>query len=104
MVGVVAMGIAVEALMVVKLRYIVRVEKDRYRNDNGLREASNTGEPSIMPRERNEKRVQMVLTGFYALHAFLGYMLMLVTMTYSIELMFCTLLGLSMGNFLFHKV
>uniref|UniRef100_A0A7S3Q542 Copper transport protein n=1 Tax=Chaetoceros debilis TaxID=122233 RepID=A0A7S3Q542_9STRA len=103
MVGVVAMGVAVEALMVVKLRYIVRVEKDRYRNDNELREASNTGESSILPRQRNEKRIQMVLTGFYALHAFLGYMLMLVTMTYSMELMFCTLLGLSMGNFLFYK-
>lgn len=103
MAGVVAMGIAVEGLMVVKLRYIARVDKDRYRSDNELREANRTGESSLSSRQRNEKKIQMVLTGFYALHAFLGYMLMLVTMTYSMELMFCTLLGLSVGNFIFYK-
>lgn len=53
---------------------------------------------------RNMKRQQhVVLTVIYGIQALLGYILMLVTMSFSIELVLSLILGLMMGNLFFMK-
>jgi hypothetical protein len=42
------------------------------------------------------------ITVLHGLQAFVGYVLMLATMTFSVELFFCVLLGLGMGYAIFY--
>lgn len=50
-----------------------------------------------------DQKQQGRLSCLHALQAFLGYMLMLVTMTFSAELLFCVVFGLATGNTLFFQ-
>jgi hypothetical protein len=43
------------------------------------------------------KKLSMIQTTLHGFHAFTGYILMLATMTYSLELLFCVILGLVIG-------
>jgi len=85
MVAVVLLGIGVEMVGVASARYRARVNKRRV-------EGGKVGEESL--------RVQVVLTLFRGLQALMGYVLMLATMTYSIELLLSAVTGLSIGFFL----
>lgn len=82
MLAVLCFGIAIEGVAVLRTRYLTKVK--------------------LMEGERRENsvRVQLAMTLFHALQACMGYILMLATMTYSIELFACTLLGLSIGYFI----
>jgi len=82
MMGVLFFGIAIEGIAMLRARYLTKVK--------------------LMEGEMRESsvRVQLVMTLFHGLQACMGYILMLATMTYSIELFTCTLLGLSVGYFI----
>jgi len=82
MAGVVCLGIAVETVATLRARYVAKVK---------LAEGGR-GESSV--------RVQLVMTLFHGLQACMGYILMLATMTYSIEILICTVIGLSVGFFI----
>lgn len=49
------------------------------------------------------QRRRWVLTGVHGLQALTGYILMLATMTFSIELLLCVILGLGLGYGLFYN-
>jgi len=83
MMGVVGLGILVEALPLWRFKYLARVERD------GL--------------DREGKNVTLVLSAFHGLQAFLGYLLMLGAMTYSIELLLSAVVGISLGHNIFYK-
>eukprot|EP00555_Chaetoceros_dichaeta_P003511 CAMPEP_0198248832 /NCGR_PEP_ID=MMETSP1447-20131203/504_1 /TAXON_ID=420782 /ORGANISM="Chaetoceros dichaeta, Strain CCMP1751" /LENGTH=225 /DNA_ID=CAMNT_0043933313 /DNA_START=34 /DNA_END=711 /DNA_ORIENTATION=+ len=83
MAGVLLLGISVETISTLRARYSAKVVK---LNEGGR------GETSL--------RVQLVMTLLHGLQALMGYILMLATMTYSIEILFSTVVGLSMGFFI----
>jgi len=85
MVLVVILGIAVEAVAAYRAKYIAMVQSD-----------SGSG-------SSNKRRVKVVMTLLHGLQAFMGYILMLATMTYSLEFLICTCTGLCIGYFLFFK-
>lgn len=47
------------------------------------------------------KKISLIQTGLHGLHALTGYVLMLATMTFSIELLLCVITGLVIGYFIF---
>lgn len=75
------LGLLLEALPHWRRKYIARLERV----------------------EGNEDKVQLVSSALHGCQALLGYLLMLVAMTYSIELLFSAVLGLSIGYYLFYK-
>jgi len=85
MLGVLALGITIEGVTALRSRYRAMAK--------------------ITESERREisDRVQLLMTLLHGLQACIGYILMLATMTYSIELFLCTILGLCIGNFIFRK-
>jgi copper transporter 1 len=50
----------------------------------------------------NRKRRQLVLIALFGLQVLLGYWLMLLAMTYQVELFICVVAGLVVGHFLFN--
>jgi hypothetical protein len=50
----------------------------------------------------SHRRRRWSITMLHGLQAFVGYMLMLATMTFSVELFFCVLLGLGIGYAIFY--
>jgi len=83
MVVVFTLGVMVEFLAVWRVNYLNMVTK------------TNKNVQSI------EKRVKIVMTLCYTLQALMGYILMLATMTYSLELLICTCTGLCVGYYNF---
>lgn len=81
MILVTGLGILLEALPHWRRKYIARLERI----------------------EGNDDKVQLVSSALHGCQALLGYLLMLVAMTYSIELLFSAILGLSIGYYLFYK-
>merc|ERR1712045_562535 len=70
MMGVLALGIAIEGVTALRLRYQTMAK--------------------ISESEKRETvRTQALITMLHGLQACIGYILMLATMTYSIELFFC---------------
>jgi len=82
MAGVLLLGVAIEGVATTRTKYLAKV---------GLTEGG---------RRESSVRVQLVMTLCHGLQACMGYLLMLVTMTYSIELFLCTVSGLSVGYFI----
>jgi len=83
MISVICLGILLEAIPVWRLRYLTRIERD------GV--------------DRENKKARPVLAAFHGAQAFLGYILMLTAMTYSIELILSAVTGLSLGFYMFYK-
>ena len=48
-------------------------------------------------------RKKYILVGIYVLQMFMGYILMFVAMTYSVELLLSVVMGLAFGYFVFHR-
>jgi len=74
MLGVAGFGVIVEALPLLRLKHLARVDR------NGL-----------------------VRAAFHGLQALFGYLLMLAAMTYSIELLASAIVGISLGHNIFYK-
>ncbi len=83
MIAITAMGILVETIPVWRLRYLAKIDRDNL--------------------DREGKKVSLILTAFHGLQAFLGYILMLAAMTYSIEIFASTVIGLALGHHLSYK-
>jgi hypothetical protein len=52
-------------------------------------------------RQQRNRLQHVLLTGIYGLQAILGYALMIITMSFSVELLLSVVAGLMMGNLLF---
>mmetsp|Transcript_4753 Transcript_4753/g.7213 ORF Transcript_4753/g.7213 Transcript_4753/m.7213 type:complete len:217 (+) Transcript_4753:107-757(+) len=83
MIAVACLGILLEAIPVWRLRYLARIDRD------GV--------------DRENKNARLILTAFHGAQALLGYTLMLAAMTYSVELILSTVIGLSLGFYIFYK-
>lgn len=93
MVGVVVLGIMVEGVSAWRSVYMWNLRNSRSTMVKGV---GGYGENYGMG-----VRIRMSL--FHGLQAFLGYILMLSTMTYSIELLLCTIIGLCIGYTIFYE-
>ena len=83
MMAVGCLGIVLEAIPVWRLRYLARIDR------GGV--------------DRENKNARLILTAFHGGQAFMGYIIMLAAMTYSVELMLSAVIGLSIGFYIFHK-
>jgi len=84
MLGVVALGIGIEGVSSLRSKYLALAKIESERREISV-------------------RVQVLMTLLHGLQACIGYILMLATMTYSIELFVCAVLGLCIGNFIFRR-
>jgi hypothetical protein len=87
MIIVVCIGISIEGVASLRRRYISGVKKKIQNDPNN--------------RRKEMKRAKYVLSLYIGLQALIGYILMLSTMTYSIEIIFSAVSGLSLGFFIF---
>jgi Ctr copper transporter family len=116
MISTVALAVAVEGIA--KLRHVVAVRAaaaaakaqhrqrqplSQQRRPSGSSASSSRNVSSYWWHSRHHRRVALRYTIplLHGLQAFSGYILMLVTMTYSIELLLCVVLGLTLGYYLF---
>jgi hypothetical protein len=82
MIGVIGLAIATEA-----------ISKVRHTLSGKVRRADVT---------RSEiQKISLMQTGLHGLHALTGYILMLATMTFSLEILICVIIGLMIGYVLF---
>jgi len=56
----------------------------------------------LLSRRLNGAQRRWSVTGLHGLQAFVGYVLMLATMTFSLELFLCVILGLGIGFWIFY--
>ncbi len=111
MMAVLLLGMTVELVMVMKLKYVALVKKRSHRerttrNDPELvnqHNNSNTSSRSGRGDPDKTDNVRFVLTCFHSVQALVGYVLMLVVMSYSVELMLSAVLGLGLGYFMSYK-
>jgi Ctr copper transporter family len=120
MISTVALAVAVEGIA--KLRHVVAVRAaaaaakaqqhrqqrqrqpmSQQRRPSGSSASSSRNVSSYWWHSRHHRRVALryTLPLLHGVQAFSGYILMLVTMTYSIELLLCVVLGLTLGYYLF---
>lgn len=85
MVCVFNLGIALEYLSLFRIKYIVKLERNR-------RDGTTTSRAQVQ-----------FLTYLQGLQVLIGYILMLVVMTYSVELILATVGGIMMGFYMFYK-
>jgi len=83
MVVVAYLGIIIEGLPTLRLKYLARLQRDGC--------------------DINGKKVSLILSAFHGFQALLGYILMLAAMTYSIELLISAVVGLSIGHYISSK-
>jgi len=55
----------------------------------------------ITTPQSERRRIAVFQTFLHGIHAFIGYIIMLATMTFSLELLFCVIFGLTTGYFVF---
>eukprot|EP00553_Chaetoceros_curvisetus_P012574 CAMPEP_0204635210 /NCGR_PEP_ID=MMETSP0717-20131115/31061_1 /ASSEMBLY_ACC=CAM_ASM_000666 /TAXON_ID=230516 /ORGANISM="Chaetoceros curvisetus" /LENGTH=195 /DNA_ID=CAMNT_0051653897 /DNA_START=188 /DNA_END=775 /DNA_ORIENTATION=- len=109
--AVMLLGMTVELVMVMKLKYLALVKKRSHRertprNDPELVDQyNNSNNSSRSGRGDHDKtdNVRFALTCFHSIQALVGYVLMLVVMSYSVELMLSAVLGLGLGYFMSYK-
>jgi Ctr copper transporter family len=110
MISTVALAVAVEGIA--KLRHVaVRAATSAHRRPLSLHRPSQSGGGGRNMRSGSSywwhslynRRVVLrySIPLLHGLQAFSGYILMLVTMTYSIELLLCVVLGLTLGYYIF---
>lgn len=97
---VLCLGISVEGIASLKRRYISGVRKKHY--ENATNSDSNNSNSENMVKKAFA-RGKYILSAFQATQAFIGYLLMLCAMTYSIEIIICTVLGLALGFLIFGR-
>jgi hypothetical protein len=81
-----------------------RIQRSRNSNSNGMSSGSDSGWQSSLPRQTSPRTRHLLLTAIYACQAVLGYIIMLITMAYSVELLASVIAGLMAGNLLFMTV
>ncbi len=99
MVTVTCIGISVEGIASLKRRYISGFNKRKRAMGNANR--GNSGDTTSTGDV--DGKAKYVLAAFQGLQALIGYILMLSAMTFSIELLFSAVLGLSLGFLIFEK-
>lgn len=105
MIVVMCIGVSLEGMSSLKRRYVSGLKKKWNIHNNNNNRSRNNGDFNI-DNDRNQDgflQAKFVLTGFQGLQAFTGYVLMLATMTYSIELLLSAVAGLAIGFFIFGK-
>jgi hypothetical protein len=104
------LAILVEALSSARtfvLSYFSSTKTIKTSSSSSSAAASRRRQPPPQSGERSDatqqkRRLQHVmLTGIYGLQAILGYALMIITMSFSVELVLSVVAGLMMGNLLF---
>lgn len=66
-----------------------------------LRHNLNRKSRSVSTSLTERKKLKLAQTALHGLHAFVGYIVMLATMTFALELLVCVVVGLTFGYLLF---
>ena len=114
MIIVTCIGISVEGIAWLKRRYVIGIKKKIRTNNNNdnIHTSTAAAATTINDNTNNNNNIvddkeyiiaKYVLAGLQGLQAFIGYILMLAVMTYSIELLLSAILGLSLGFIIFGK-